>query len=71
MLRRVACLTEGDAATHPEALSAAGYRSYAVGKWHLDHAIDPAGPDSPLGRGFERYFGVLRGAAACYGDAGD
>jgi len=49
-------------ATLPERLTLAGYRSYAVGKWHLDPALDPAGPDAPLARGFERYFGVLRGA---------
>jgi arylsulfatase len=48
--------------TLPEMLARADYRSYAVGKWHLDPAIDPAGPDSPRARGFERYFGVLRGA---------
>jgi arylsulfatase len=51
-----------DVPTLPEALAPAGYRSYAVGKWHLDPALDPAGPDSPRARGFERYYGVLRGA---------
>jgi len=55
-----------EVATLPEALAPAGYRSYAVGKWHLDPALDPAGPDSPRARGFERYFGVLRGADDLY-----
>lgn len=55
-----------DVATLPERLKEAGYRSYAVGKWHLDPALDPAGPNGPLARGFERYFGVLRGADDLY-----
>ncbi|MGH0033991.1 MAG: sulfatase-like hydrolase/transferase [Myxococcota bacterium] len=52
--------------TLPEALAPAGYHSYAVGKWHLDPALDAAGPDAPIARGFERYFGVLRGADDFY-----
>ncbi|MBW2315483.1 MAG: sulfatase-like hydrolase/transferase, partial [Deltaproteobacteria bacterium] len=55
-----------DVATLPERLAAAGYRSYAVGKWHLDPTFDAAGPDSPRARGFERYFGVLQGADDLY-----
>ena len=55
-----------DVATLPERLRDAGYRSYAVGKWHLDPALDAAGPDAPLARGFERYFGVLAGADDLY-----
>jgi arylsulfatase len=51
-----------DVPTLPELLRTAGYRSYMAGKWHLDPANDPAGPDAPLARGFERYFGVMRGA---------
>jgi arylsulfatase len=51
-----------DVPTLPELLDAAGYRSWIAGKWHLDPANDPAGPDAPLARGFARYFGVMRGA---------
>ncbi len=51
--------------TLPEALRAAGYATYAVGKWHLtrDSAMHGAAPrDSwPLQRGFDRYYGVLEG----------
>ncbi len=51
--------------TLPEALRAAGYATFAVGKWHLtrDSAMHGAAPrDSwPLQRGFERYYGVLEG----------
>ncbi len=51
--------------TLPEALRAAGYATYAVGKWHLtrDSAMHGAAPrDSwPVQRGFERYYGVLEG----------
>ena len=35
-------------------LSKAGYRTYAVGKWHLQ--------GNPVDRGFDRYFGHLGGA---------
>ena len=35
-------------------LSDAGYRTYAVGKWHLQ--------GNPVDRGFDRYFGHLGGA---------
>ncbi len=51
--------------TLPEALRAAGYATFGVGKWHLtrDSAMHGAAPrDSwPLQRGFERYYGVLEG----------
>jgi arylsulfatase A-like enzyme len=48
-----------------EMLLAAGYNTYAVGKWHLTPAeqLSAAGPYDrwPLGRGFERYYGFLGG----------
>ena len=51
--------------TLPEALRAAGYATYAVGKWHLtrDSAMHGGAPKGswPLQRGFERYYGVLEG----------
>ena len=52
-----------DIATLPEVLRAAGYATYAVGKWHLtrDAAMhDGAARGSwPLQRGFERFYGIL------------
>ena len=40
-------------------LSDAGYRTYAVGKWHLQ--------GNPVDRGFDRYFGHLGGATGEFG----
>lgn len=51
------------AGTLPEILSAAGYSTRAVGKWHLmpPYEAGPAGPFDrwPLGKGFDRYYGFL------------
>ena len=51
------------AGTLAEILRARGYRTYAVGKWHLAPAdqTSAAGPYDqwPLGRGFDRYYGFL------------
>ncbi len=48
-----------------EALVAAGYNTFAVGKWHLTPPAEttPAGPYHrwPLGRGFERFYGFMGG----------
>ncbi len=48
-----------------EILVAAGYNTFAVGKWHLTapQETSAAGPFDrwPLGRGFERYYGFLGG----------
>jgi len=48
-----------------EVLKDNGYSTYCVGKWHLcrDEEVSGAGPFDhwPLGRGFERYYGFLRG----------
>ncbi|WP_063740069.1 arylsulfatase [Amycolatopsis jejuensis] len=56
--------------TLPERLSAAGYGTYLVGKWHLAPLaeITPAGPyhNWPLGRGFERFYGFLTGCTDQY-----
>lgn len=49
--------------TMAEVLGAAGYRTYMAGKWHLgSHARDRW----PLQRGFERYYGILAGAASYF-----
>lgn len=52
-------------ATLPELLRRGGYNTFAVGKWHLTPRFEEgvAGPFDrwPLGLGFERYYGFLRG----------
>lgn len=62
-----------DAVTIAEALRGGGYRTYAVGKWHVTKNIGKAetrGTETevptnnwPLQRGFDRYYGILPGAA--------
>ena len=53
------------AGTLPQHLTNAGYSAWAVGKWHLTPtgSRSHAGPFEswPLGWGFERYYGFLRG----------
>lgn len=47
--------------TIAEALRPAGYRSYMAGKWHLGYH----GQEKwPLQRGFDRYYGIIAGAAS-------
>ncbi len=55
----------GGCATIAEALKPAGYRTYAVGKWHVTRHIQPDGPKHnwPLQRGFDRYYGIIGGGA--------
>lgn len=54
--------------TIAEVLRMAGYRTYAVGKWHVTKAIQPEGPKDnwPLQRGFERYYGTIQGAGSYF-----
>jgi arylsulfatase len=54
--------------TLAEALKPAGYRSYAVGKWHVTRHTAPDGPKHnwPLQRGFDRYYGTIHGAGSFY-----
>ncbi len=49
--------------TIAEVLSTAGYRNYAVGKWHVTKATKPEGPKDnwPLQRGFDRFYGTITG----------
>ncbi len=53
------------ASTVAEVLSAEGYASFCVGKWHLApmEQCSAAGPFDqwPLGRGFDRFYGFLEG----------
>ena len=54
--------------TIAEALKPAGYRSYAVGKWHVTRFAGKDGPKEnwPLGRGFDRYYGTIHGAGSFF-----
>lgn len=54
--------------TIPEALKSAGYRSYAVGKWHVTPGHTARTLTNrfnwPLQRGFDRYYGTIHGAGS-------
>jgi arylsulfatase A-like enzyme len=54
--------------TIAEALKPAGYRTYAVGKWHVTKHAKPEGPKHnwPLQRGFDRFYGTITGAGSFY-----
>src|SRR5262249_12225848 len=54
--------------TLAEALKPAGYRAYALGKWHVTRHTGPNGPKDnwPLQRGFDRYYGTIVGAGSYY-----
>lgn len=55
------------AATIAEVLQSAGYRTYAVGKWHLNSAIQTSSRAQwPLGRGFDQFYGFLDGMTDQY-----
>ncbi len=50
--------------TLAEALKPSGYKTYALGKWHVTKGITPEGTKDnwPLQRGFDRYYGTIIGA---------
>ena len=54
--------------TIAEVLKPAGYATYAVGKWHVTKQNRPKTEADkynwPLQRGFDRYYGILNGAAS-------
>jgi arylsulfatase len=54
--------------TMAEVLRPAGYRTYAIGKWHVTRHTRPDGPKDnwPLQRGFERFYGTIHGAGSFY-----
>ena len=54
--------------TIAEVLKPAGYRTYAVGKWHVTKHAVPEGPklNWPLHRGFDRFYGTITGAGSFY-----
>jgi arylsulfatase A-like enzyme len=45
--------------TIAEALQSAGYQTFMTGKWH----VGTYRPNWPMDRGFDKYFGIIRGAA--------
>jgi len=45
--------------TLAEALGLAGYQTYMAGKWH----VGTWRPNWPVDRGFDRYYGIIRGAS--------
>ncbi len=55
-------------ATLAEVVKPAGYRSYAVGKWHVTPQAGPkaAKHNWPLQRGFDRYYGTIHGAGSFF-----
>lgn len=51
--------------TIAEALKPAGYAAYAAGKWHVSENVkyDHSKHNWPLQRGFDKYYGIIPGAA--------
>ena len=56
--------SKGDNVTIPQVLSAAGYRTCMSGKWH--NTDDSGGPQAPLARGFDRFFGTPIGCGSFF-----
>ncbi|HZQ53572.1 MAG TPA: sulfatase-like hydrolase/transferase [Bryobacteraceae bacterium] len=54
--------------TIAEALKAAGYNTLMVGKWHLT-PLTAGKHNYPLQRGFNRYYGIINGAASYFDPA--
>ena len=56
--------------TIAEVIKPAGYRCYAVGKWHVTENVRDASFEDkynwPLQRGFDRFFGTIHGAGSFY-----
>src|SRR5438105_6617384 len=60
-----------EAVTIAEVLHAAGYATYMTGKWHVTSNDDPSKPKDnwPMQRGFDRYYGTIRGGGSYYDPA--
>ncbi len=54
--------------TMAEVLGASGYQTFMSGKWHLGYVEEDRWP---LQRGFERFYGILLGAASYLKPAGE
>ena len=52
--------------TIADALRSSGYSTYMSGKWHISRHTGPDGPKHswPCQRGFDRYYGIITGAAS-------
>jgi len=50
--------------TIPQVLKTVGYQTGMVGKWHLEKK--PTGPDAPIQRGFDDFYGTMTGAGSFY-----
>lgn len=57
----------GECVTIAETLKTAGYRTLMTGKWHIGTFEGMW----PLDRGFDRYFGIIRGASNFFNPAPD
>ncbi len=59
-----------DAVTIAEVLKTAGYRNYAIGKWHVTSKVKPKETADknnwPLQRGFDRFYGTIHGAGSFF-----
>lgn len=59
--------------TIAEVLKPTGYRTYAVGKWHVTNHVTATNEadkfDWPLQRGFDRYYGTIVGANSYFDPA--
>ena len=53
------------AATIAEVLKEDGYRTAMSGKWHVA-PVTSASTNGPMTRGFERFYGIIHGAASFY-----
>lgn len=51
--------------TIAEALKPAGYRTYMSGKWHVT-PVTNSSRNWPCQRGFDRFYGIIHGAASFY-----
>ncbi len=58
--------------TIAQVLKPAGYATYATGKWHVSANVKDNGPKHnwPLQRGFDKYYGIIPGAANYFNPKG-
>jgi arylsulfatase len=62
-----------ESVTIAEVLHAAGYRTYMAGKWHVTRFENANAPDKsswPVQRGFEKFYGTIRGGGSFYDPTG-
>ena len=52
--------------TIPQVLKTAGYNTAMVGNGTGGHTFDPNGPNAPINRGFDDFYGTLHGAGSYY-----